>query len=75
MLYIFLMLQRHGRLSECLLKIKATHIVCGPLAQVTGELITSSSFVADSLVSQLQHNTILEHPRQDQHLVVSVAQV
>lgn len=54
------------RFGECLLKIKEAHIVCRTFARVTRELITSSSFVADSLVSQVQHNTSLEQLREDQ---------
>lgn len=66
---------RTAGFGECLLKIKEAHIVSGPLDGVTGELITSSSFVADSLVSQVQHNTSLEQPRQDRRLAVSRAEV
>lgn len=73
--FILVMLHTHGRFGECLLKIKEAHIVSGPLDGVTGELITSSSFVADSLVSQVQHNTSLEQPRQDRRLAVSRAEV
>lgn len=73
--FTLVMLRTHGRFGECLLKMKEAHIVSGPLDGVTGELITSSSFVAGSLVSQVQHNTSLQQPRQNQPLTVSRAEV
>lgn len=58
--FTLVMRRTHGSFGDCLLKMKEAHIVSGPLDGVTGELITSGSFVAASLVSQVQHNTGLQ---------------
>lgn len=46
-----------SRLGECALKIEDLYIVPWSLDQVIGDLITSPSFVIDSPVSQVQHDT------------------